>query len=84
MDTLKFENIAGIDDIIRAYDFQPMEGRPTRYVEGIVEGIVDNIGYRAFKIFCTFDTEDYRQGKTVFVPLEVSFSEFDARVSKVI
>ena len=86
---LKFENIAQVGDVIRAYDFKPMFGRNDCYVEGKVVGITEQPGYRAFEIIACTDVFDGKKktgvrssriGKTVFVPLEVSFMEYDARV----
>ena len=34
---LKFERVATVGDIIRAYDFKPMAGRDDAFIEGIVE-----------------------------------------------
>jgi hypothetical protein len=81
---LKFANIAKLGDTIRAYDFKPMLGREDCFVEGRVVKI-DNKGYDCFVIEVTKDSwsdaEDKgRVGKQVFVPFEVSFMEFDARV----
>jgi hypothetical protein len=81
---LKFANIAKVGDTIRAYDFKPMLGREDCFVEGRVVKI-DNKGYDCFVIEVTKDSwsdaEDKgRVGKQVFVPFEVSFMEFDARV----
>jgi len=81
---LKFANIAKLGDTIRAYDFKPMKGREDCFVEGVVVKI-DNKGYDCFVIEVTKDSwsdaEDKgRVGKQVFVPFEVSFMEFDARV----
>lgn len=81
---LKFANIAKVGDTIRAYDFKPMVGREDCFVEGVV-GKVDNKGYDCYVITVTKDSwsdaEDKgRVGKEVFVPFEVSFMEFDARV----
>lgn len=89
MKMLKFENIAKVGDIIRAYDFKPMYGRSDCYVEGKVVAITSETGYKAFKIDCFSDFFDgkFRKGvrssrvaKTVFVPMEVSFMEYDARI----
>jgi hypothetical protein len=88
---LKFERAASVGDIIRAYDFKPMYGRPDCYVEGKVVEVHDGsqTGYKAFKIECINDFFDgkfrkgarsSRVGKTVFVPMEVSFMEYDGRV----
>lgn len=81
---LKFANIAQIGDTIRAYDFKPLVGREDCFVEGVVRKI-DNKGYDCYVIEVTKDSwsdaEDKgRVGKEVFVPFEVSFMEFDARV----
>jgi hypothetical protein len=81
---LKFANVAKVGDTIRAYDFKPMLGREDCFVEGRVVKI-DNKGYDCFVIEVTKDSwsdaEDKgRVGKQVFVPFEVSFMEFDARV----
>ncbi len=86
---LKFENIAKVGDIIRAYDFKPMYGRSDCYVEGKVDCVTNECGYKAYKITCIKDFFDgkFRKGvrssrvaKTVFVPMEVSFMEYDARI----
>jgi len=81
---LKFANIAKLGDTIRAYDFKPMKGREDCFVEGVVVKI-DNRGYDCFVIEVTKDSwsdaqDPGRVGKEVFVPFEVSFMEFDARV----
>jgi hypothetical protein len=81
---LKFANIAQVGDTIRAYDFKPMMGREDCFVEGVVEKI-DNRGYDCYVIVVTKDSwsdaeDPGRVGKEVFVPFEVSFMEFDARI----
>ena len=81
---LKFANIAKVGDTIRAYDFKPMLGREDCFVEGVVKRI-DTKLYDAFVIEVTKDSwsdaqDPGRVGKQVFVPFEVSFMEFDARV----
>lgn len=90
MKKLKFEGIANVGDTIRGYDFKPMVGRNDCYVEGTVEGMTTETGYKAFKVTCTKDVFDgienkrgekgSRVGKVVFVPMEVSFMEYDARI----
>jgi len=81
---LKFANIAKVGDTIRAYDFKPMVGREDCFVEGVVTS-VNNWGYDCYVITVTKDSwsdaEDKgRVGKEVYVPFEVSFMEYDARV----
>jgi hypothetical protein len=87
---MKFENIAKVGDYIRAYDFKPMFGRNDCYVEGKVEEINPReVPYAAFKILCVTDVFDGKKKtgvrssritKTVYVPMEVSFMEYDARI----
>lgn len=87
---MKFSNIAKVGQTIRSYDFKPMVGREDCYVEGVVEVVNDNtMGYRAFKITATKDVwsgesqpkgKHSRVGKIVFVPHEVDFMEYDARI----
>ena len=89
MKKLKFEGVASVGDTIRGYDFKPMVGRNDCYVEGVVERVTTEPGYKAFKVTCTRDVFDgevqpkgkhSRVGKIVYVPLEVSFMEYDARI----
>ena len=90
MKKLKFEGVASVGDTIRGYDFKPMVGRNDCYVEGVVERVTDEVGYKAFKVTCTRDVFDgvdnkkgekgSRVGKIVFIPMEVSFMEYDARI----
>lgn len=86
---LKFENAAKTGQMIRGYDFKPMAGRNDCYVEGVVESISNEMGFKAFKVTCTKDVFDGKEnakgkgsrvGQIVFIPLEVSFMEYDARI----
>jgi hypothetical protein len=86
---LKFETVAQEGQIIRAYDFKPMAGREDCFVEGVVERVTTEAGFKAFKVTCTKDVfggevqpkgKHSRVGKIVFVPMEVSFMEYDARI----
>lgn len=72
-------------DTIRSYDFKPMVGRDDCFVEGVVEKITNEQGYRAYKITVTKDSWSDseckgRVGKTVFVPVEVAFMDYAGRV----
>lgn len=89
---MKYENVAEIGEKIRAYDFQPMEGRDDQYIEGVVldKGWVvsPNGGQQLFKgytieIDADGDNDGDRIGETGFVPFETTF-DFDGRVQKVI
>ena len=87
---LKFENIAKVGDVIRAYDFAPCAGRDDAFIEGVVEQANCNEpGFNAYKITVTAEkwikyetkaTKKNRIGKIVFVPHQTSFGEFDFRV----
>jgi hypothetical protein len=95
MKTLKFANFAKVGQKIRAYDFKPMNGREDMFVEGIVlETCNTENGYNAYAIRVTKDcdgdriftelaykaVEHHRVGDIVYVPHQVSFMEYDARI----
>ena len=78
-------------DVIRAYDFKPMIGRPDAFIEGrVVDCHNTEMGYQAYKILVTKDhwgeevtTEPghgSRVGVEFFVPWRTDFSEFQGRV----
>jgi hypothetical protein len=74
-----------VGDLIKAFDFEPMEGRPDCYVVGIVKDIgwIRN-EYIGYTIDCVYDTmASSRVGRTVYVPVQMSFMEYDGRVTKV-
>jgi hypothetical protein len=87
---LKFENIAKVGDIIRAYDFKPCAGRDDAFIEGVVIDADNNeSGFKSFKIEVTADkfrkyetkaNKKNRVGAIMYVPFETSFMEFDFRV----
>ena len=83
---MKFAGVASVGDVIRAYDFKPMLGREDSYVEGKVVEVKNTAnGYDAFKIITTKsvfagEVDEGRIGKFTFVPHEVSFMEYDARI----
>jgi hypothetical protein len=87
---LKFEGVAKVGDIIRAYDFKPCAGRDDAFIEGVVEKANCNeSGFNSYKVTVTVDKfKKYetkpnprnRVGQIVFVPHETSFMEFDFRV----
>jgi hypothetical protein len=87
---LKFENVARVGDIIRAYDFKPCAGRDDAFIEGVVMSANNyEQGYKAFKVkvtadkFLKFETKaskNNRVGLEMFVPMETSFMEFDSRI----
>jgi len=87
---LKFENIAKVGDVIRAYDFKPCAGRDDAFIEGVVEQANCNEpGFNCFKIIVTADKfhkfetkpkKENRVGRIMFVPHETGFMEFDHRI----
>ncbi len=87
--SMKYGRIAWVGHRIRSYDF---EGNKVRYVEGVVEEITDKHGFWAYRITCDIDhfakqlvgtNNTGRVGMIVFVPMEISFSEWDGRVVRV-
>jgi len=88
---LKFANVASVGDVIRAYDFKPMAGRNDCFVEGkiVSKGKNSKAMFDCYEILVSKDVFDgkimkgvrnSRLAKTVFVPFEVSFMEYDARI----
>jgi len=91
---LKYEGVFVVGDLIRSYDFQPIAGRKELFVEGVVTGTVENLeGAKVYTILATRDAWDEgeqdratgisRKGKEIYVPMEVSFSEYTGRVVKI-
>ena len=96
---LKFENVANVGDVIKAFDFQPMEGRDDSYLIGSVlekgpmyvemNGRQVHIcnGYRVFvKDSCTASSgfDADRIGTEMIVPFEMGITEFDNRVEVIV
>ena len=87
---LKFEGVAKVGDMIRAYDFAPCAGRDDAFIEGVVEQANCNEpGFNCYKITVTADkfrkfetkpNKKNRVGQSMFVPHQTSFMEFDFRV----
>jgi len=67
-----------IGDYIRAFDFEPMQGRPDRFIEGFVTSIENEIAVvHVIKDTC------FPLGTrlTVNVPLNLPFSDFKNRIT---
>lgn len=81
-----------IGDCIKAFDFEPIKGRPDMYVVGIVReiGWIRNeyIGYTIDCVYDSYDKESAnvalssRVGKTVYVPVQTLF-DYDGRVTRI-
>lgn len=71
-------------DVIRSYDFKPMDGRNDLYVEGKVIQLTNKHGYDAYEITVTKDSwtsEGYsRVGEIVLVPVKVFYNDYPGRV----
>ena len=86
---LKFENTAEVGDMIRAYDFEPIPGRPEFYVTGrvIEKGPIYRQGVylcEGYTIVCHTDMDDDRRhGETIYVPFEMSLTDFDNRIENI-
>lgn len=86
---LKFTGKFKVTDIIRAYDFEPMEGCPESYIIGEVLE-TDNFerGFRAYKVRQIRHIVDGKEdkderGTTAWIPHQVSMLEFDERIQLV-
>jgi len=87
---LKFENIAKVGDMIRAYDFKPCAGRDDAFIEGVViDANSYESGFSSYKIKVTADKFKKYETKVsvrnrveqiAFVPHQTSFMEFDFRI----
>lgn len=95
---LKFESIANVGDKIKAFDFQPIEGRKDQYLVGrviekgqmFVEHEGRNVylcdGYKVFVIDSSTSSDKFdmkRIGTEMIIPFEMSMVDFDDRISVV-
>lgn len=80
---LKYENVANIGDTIKAFDFEPIPGRPDSFLIGKVidKGMV-NDSYLAYTVEVIDGDDDSRNGATMYVPFESSM-DYDGRVSRI-
>ena len=77
---------------IRAYDFQPMPGRPDQFIEGVVvdAGMIKHpeYGHNMFSGYTIQITgaaraDDPRIGDIGYVPFKMDFMDFDGRIEKI-
>jgi hypothetical protein len=89
---LKFENLANVGDMIKAFDFKPMADRPDYFLTGIVldKGMIKHPVhgfdmYMAYTVKIVGQGEDnqYEIGEIAYVPFETDFMEYDERVQLV-
>lgn len=79
---LKYEHIAD-GAYIRAFDFEPLEGREPRYIEGTITGRLHVQGVKVFQVEVKVDTAftrvHSRVGLPIYVPMETLF-DYDGRI----
>ena len=76
---LKFENKFNVGDKIKSQDFY---GKPEYYIAGKITGTDVIRGAKVYLIDIDEDTIDgSRVGDVGYVPMEVSFMEFDNRIT---
>jgi len=79
---LKFEGLK-VGQVIKAFDFKPMEGCFDRFVQGTIVEIMFHQMVKCYKIISEQDWFEDRIGQEVFVPMEVTFLEYDNRITLV-
>ena len=73
-----------IGQTIKSFDFEPMESRPDRFVQGEIIDIPQNRGYDCYEVKADkISSKHYTVGESVFVPMEVMFLEYDNRIQEV-
>lgn len=93
---LKFAELANIGDVIKAFDFKPMEGRPDYFLTGVVtnkgamykdfDGNKVYIGEGYTVDVIGGDAESVEMGRKnieMYVPFKVDFMEYDNRIELV-
>ena len=87
LEDAKFQGKFQKGDMIKAYDYQPMEGRDEKFIVGKVVAVDKEsktqpgaMGYHVKVEQDTLFDKNSREGKTVFVPYEVSM-DYDNRIS---
>ena len=80
---LNFENTAEIGDVVRSWDFKPMEDRGDCFIEGIVVG-KDDMMFEIVVQKRVFDGDvvDVTPGEAVRTAFKVLFMEWAGRITK--
>lgn len=81
--SLRHEGYA-VGDRIKAFDHQPREGAPDRYIVGtIIEVVAESVGWAHYRVKVEEDTlySGDTARKIVNVPMEVHFDEWGGRIS---
>lgn len=75
-----FENIANLNDTIKAYDFEPREGVSEKFLIGRVidKGFAAAVGTQCYTVEVTDQSDDFYQiGEVMYVPFSVMFDYND-------
>lgn len=87
---LKYEGMFAVGERVRAYDFEPREGLPENYIEGVVSRVLpamnNETGFACYVVVPYKDSvfvKNSRVGEDVYVPFEVCFLEYENRIVKV-
>jgi hypothetical protein len=85
LEELKFTGKFRVGQEIRGYDFQPIKGRPARYIQGKVIDANKMVqdSYLAYAIKITNDSgkkSGGRVGDTGYIPHQVSIMEYEGRI----
>ena len=76
---MKFEGIR-VGTKIRAFDFPSLEDRDDMYVEGVIDHVSEEYGYKAYYVIVSKDTSrTFSHRKVVMVPME-SDVDYDGRI----
>ena len=80
---LNFENTAEIGDVVRSWDFKPMEDRGDCFIEGIVVG-KDDMMFEIVVQKRVFDGDvvDVTPGEAVRTAFKVLLMEWEDRITK--
>jgi hypothetical protein len=69
-----------VGDFVRSYDFEPIEGREPRYVEGLIVGVdLDNYLYVIHVKACSYGA---RIGGQIKSPIKM-WNDYEGRIQKV-
>jgi hypothetical protein len=80
MNNLKHNNFK-VGQTIKAFDFKPMADRADSFVQGKIISIPTDRGYACYEVKAAAGSNDfYEIDESVFVPMEVSFMEYDGRI----
>ena len=74
---MKYQNVANVGQKIKAYDFQPLDGRPEAFAIGTV------IEKKDYSYVVSVEEDTYAPAgvrQEIEVPFQTSFLEFEGRV----